>query len=149
LNSKDSWTMMAIGWLPDLALSWAYMKLYGNEWPTFWWCLLVLAVIQLFFVVKQIISGSLIFRLYGKNKVADAIAHELREKKYPWPQTHEDFHSYMIRLADDEDASTDLRLNAQSMLTGLVTLEQQGLFQSLRMNSAYDLALKRFSGEVK
>ena len=144
MEQKGNWKMWLIGWLPDLGLSWVYMNLSDDKWSSFWWCLLALTVIQFFFIFKQIVSGSLIFHLFAKDRLSEAMAKEMRERKYPPPQKDEDFESYMYRLITDDTLSTDVRIGANGSLGAFQAIKAQGFFASLRTTAAFDYATNKY-----
>ena len=145
MDKKDYLTMYTIGWIPDLGLSWIYMKLSDDHWLSFWWCLLALTVSQLFFVFKKFVAGSLIFHLYGKNKWANVIFAELKSLSMPKPTGDKDYFSYLGRIEFDDKLPPDVKQKAVKLLAAYGAVEQQGAIQSLRLASASDLALRRYA----
>ena len=145
METRDYWRIWLLGILPDVALSWGYMKLSDDRWASFGWFLLALVVAQTFFSIKEIASGSLIYRLYGKDRVSDGVAQELRDRQYPVPIRDEDFESYMSRIIENEDNPFDVRLHASASLASFQAQTRQGLFVALRLAAAYDLAVNKYA----
>ena len=146
MGQKDYLAMYAIGWIPDLALSWAFMKLSDNAWSSFWWCLLGLTIAQLFFSFKKFVAGSLIFHFYSRNKWANAIMEELQRLEMPKPAGDRDYFQYRGRIETDDEFPPEMRQKALNLQAQYGAVEQQGPVQSLRLSSASNLALNRYAG---
>ncbi|WP_096669523.1 hypothetical protein [Polaromonas sp. AET17H-212] len=146
MQQSDFWKIWAIGLLPDIGLAWAYMKLSDGDTASFWWCLLALWVIGTFFLIKQVLTGTLIFRLYGKERIATLLAQGMERLQFPAPEADEDFETYMCRLVSSEELPINLRLEAQATLSSFRATQEQGLFVALRMAAAHNLAVKKYGG---
>ena len=144
MNKHNFWTYLAIGFIPDIAISWTYMTLTEESWSTFWWGLLALSAIQMFVSIKQWASGSLIFRLALKEQLSEALAKEMIHDKFPRPDRNEDWESFLSRLVTDETLPVDIRLKANCTLGAIQAHKSHGFFASLRMEAAGDLAMKKF-----
>ena len=146
MDKKDYLAMYGLGWLPDLGLSFVYMKVSDSDWSGFWWCLLALAVVQLFFSIKKFVAGSLIFHFYSKNKWANAIMAELQRLEMPKPSGDRDYFQYLGRIETDDEFPPEMRQKALNLQAQYGAVEQQGPVQSLRLSSASNLALNRYAG---
>lgn len=149
MESRDYWKVWLLGSIPDIALSWGYMKLSDDRWASLGWFLVALTVAQAFFGIKRIAAGSLVFRLYGKERISDALVQEMHERQFPLPIRDErfgdeDFESYMARLVEDETIPVGVRLRANAYLASFQAQNAQGFFVSLRLTAAFNLAVKKY-----
>jgi len=130
--------------LPDVALAWLYMKLVDGHAGDFWLALGVMYGVQTFFSIKNVLAGTLVFRLYGKRRFI-AIAHDFfRQSNFPSPEPNENAHTYLLRISDAEDLPLVARKAAIAELARMRQVESQGFFVALRTGAAYDAAVSSF-----
>lgn len=147
MGGKDFLKVWLISWLPDIGLSWVYMKLSDNGWSSFWQCLLLLIVVQVFFGIKQVIAGSLIFRLFTKEKMSQVMATVMRQQKFPEPEDGEEFELYMYRLINDESLPVDTRIVAKGMASEVEAVRQTGIFPGLRVLKIANQAVVKYRSD--
>ena len=145
MHFSDYLKAWLISWIPDLALSWGYMKLTDGQTSTFWWCLLVLLVLQVFLMIKTLIGGSLIFHLFVKERASSAIALDMQKTEFPMPEAGEDGEAFLFRIVEDETLPTNVRLRANGTLGALEAARHNGVFAGLRTSAILNLAAKKFS----
>lgn len=144
---KDFLKIWLISWLPDIGLSWIFMTLSDNEWSSFWQCLLLLIAVQVFFGIKQVIAGSLIFRLFTKERMSQVMTTVMRQQKLPAPEDGEDFELYMYRLITDETLPAAIRIAAKGMSSEVEALRQTGFFAGLRILKVANQAVTRYRSD--
>ena len=144
MNKSNWWKIWLLSWLPDLAISWAAMKLTDDKSATFWYWLAGLTIIQLLLIIKQVLSGSLIFRLHGKKYLQNTIVDLFFKNQFPPPAQTELFDEYMHRLTVDESVSMSVRLSAQATWSYFGAIKEQGFFIALRTDSACNDAVIKY-----
>lgn len=138
---RDWLVITGIAALPDLGLSWLYMKLMDGSAGDFWIALGILYAVQLFWGAKHLLAGSLVFRLYGKRRVVEVLHESFRKSGFPAPERAEGASEYLARLCDDEQQPLNVHFAAHGELARMAHAEAQGIFPGLRAMAAYEAAV--------
>ena len=135
----------AIAAVPYLGVAWLFAELGGVH---FWVALGVLLAARLFFAAVEWVGGILVWRFYGRKHMVQRNLLMLRSNKFPPPAPgSRDALSYLSQLQDDPNASPQVRNAAKEMRFVLATFENLGALRGMRMHSAADEAVQRYSQE--
>ena len=129
---------------PDLAIAWAVMKLGDGAESTFWWTLAILWGVSLFFWFKSLLARWVLYRVWGKARLAELARNFLRQNGFPTPEPGDDIDRYFWRVVEDEKLPVRLRLLACAEATRIEMLGQQGMLPALRAKRAYNDVLRHY-----
>ena len=135
-----------VGVVPLLLISYIGMKLFDGSWTIFW--IILLSIYFLFFlnwVYKSIMTWILYF-VYNKNKLVDAIYADLVEYNFPPTFIGELGSVYFDSVWDNDDMAIEARLVAKEWATLIFLLRINGKYQDVfRLERAADQAIKKYS----
>jgi hypothetical protein len=131
--------------LPDVAIAWLYKAIVDGAAIDFWIALGVIFGIETIFSIRNAISGSLLFRFYGKRQLVKSMLDYLIRFQFPKPTIGEDALNYFARLADDVEQPAENRIFAATLLANVQQLESQSFFPAMRATAAYDAAVDAYA----
>ena len=102
-----------VGFIPDLAIAWSYMKLTDGGSQEFWSALIILQCVYLFLWLKRTVWAWLLFWLYNRRSMARTLEKFFKENNFPRPQMFtKDLDDYLPEIINNETEPTEVRIKA-------------------------------------
>jgi hypothetical protein len=138
---------IVLGFVPDLIVAWAVMRLTDNEWSSFWITLVALQAIYFFFWFKQALWSWLLFWIIGKWQMARYLENFFIESRFPPPDEYTiDLEDYFSGMVANEELDCDVRIRAafENGTCNRMKVSQR-YSMVMQINSASKIALKRYA----
>ena len=136
-----------LGFIPDLAITYAIVLYLGSSAPSFWIVFLTIWGLRCLGWIYKSTTSWLMFFLYSKEAMANGYLRQF--KTYKFPGRHRTLFGmfasdYLWGVSNDDLIPIETRLKAREMYgyTGMV--RQQGWRMSNQQDAALTLALKRY-----
>ncbi len=143
ISSMQILKYFVIMMIPDFVIAWLFMQNDNDKWSTFFWVLLILFLVQLFFGIKNIIAGSLSYRIFARKELTDGWLLSFEHHKFPAFEEN-DIDYYLQKVAFDKNTPIESRLQAAKLFGQLEGFQHTGFFSSMRMKATSNEALGKF-----
>ncbi|HKJ74305.1 MAG TPA: hypothetical protein VKA19_09345 [Alphaproteobacteria bacterium] len=149
INRTILWNFI-LGWMPDLAISWAATAYLHGEFITFILVLVGLQAVYFAVWVKKSLWAWFLYWFRDKKVLTRSALDYLVENKFPKPDSYlADAEEYYGAVIEDEAVATKIRLEAAMALGTLNALKMPGGPQTyLRISIAVDNAIEQYGRKL-